>query len=154
MTNNFQGDLMLIETPDGGDCVFADGLISADPAFGTAVYISLFGGNKDDAGAVKNKNTWWGNTLQGVSENEKIVSRFQNFIHVMPMTVKNIKDARDMASLDLKWIIDEGIADEIIVDTRSEGINRLRLFLKATKAGKNIFESEYGVLWGAGLNGI
>jgi len=151
---NFQGDLKLIETPDGGDCVFADGLISADPAFGTAVYISLFGGNKADAGAVKNRDTWWGNTLQGVSESEKIVSRFQNFIHVMPMTVKNIKDARDMANLDLKWIIDEGIADELIIDTRSEGINRLRLFVKATKAGKNIFESEYGVLWGAGLNGI
>ena len=154
MTQNFQGDLMLIETPDGGDCVLNDGLFAADLAFGTAVYISLFGGNKADAGAVKNKDTWWGNTLPGVLEKEKIVSRFQNFIHVMPMTVKNIKDAREMASLDLKWIIDEGIADEVIVDTRSEGINRLRLFVKAIKAGKNIFETDYGVLWGAGLNGI
>jgi len=152
--NNFQGDLMLIETPDGGDCVLTDGLLSADPAFGTAVYTSLFGGNEDDPGAIKNKNTWWGNTIEGVSEKEKIVSRFQNFIRVMPMTIKNIKDARDMASLDLKWITDEGIADEVIVDTRSEEINRLRLFVKAIKAGNTLFETDYGVLWGAGLNGI
>lgn len=154
MNQNFQGDLSLIETPDGGDCVLSDGLLTADPAFGTAFYISLFGGNKADSGAVKNKETWWGNTIPGVSDKEKIVSRFQNFIHAMPMTVKNIKDARDMAVLDLKWITDEGIADEVTVDTRSEGINRLRLFVKATKAGKTIFETEYGVLWGAGLNGI
>jgi phage gp46-like protein len=151
---NFQGDLLLVETPDGGDCVLNDGLLSADHAFGTAVFISLFGGNKADAGAVETRGTWWGNTLQGILEKEKIVSRFQNFIHKMPMTVKNIKDAKDMASLDLEWIADEGIADEIKIDARSEGINRLRLFVQVIKAGKTIYETDYGVLWGAGINGI
>ena len=150
----FQGDLLLIETPDGGDCVVENGLLLADHAFGTSFYISLFGGNKADPGKVENRNTWWGNTLQGTAEKEKIVSRFQNFIHGMPMTVKNIKDAEVMARLDLKWAIDEGIADEIDVFIRTEGSNKIRLFIEVKKEGKSAFSTSYGALWGAGLNGI
>ena len=151
---DFQGDLLLIETPDGGDCVIQDGLIKADHAFGTAFYISLFGGNKADAGKVKNRNTWWGNTLPDIPENEKIVSRFQNYIQTAPMTVKNIKEAVNMAELDLKWAIEEKIADKINIRARAEGINRLRLFIDVIKHGKSVYETEYGVLWGAGINGI
>ena len=151
---NFQGDLLLVETPDGGDCVLDDGLLLADHGFGTAFYISLFGGNKADAGKVKNKNTWWGNTLPGISEKEKIVSRFQNFIHSVPMTVKNIKDAEGMAKLDLEWAIDEGIADEINIFIRSESLNKIKIFIDAKKEGKSVYETSYGALWGAVLNGI
>ena len=118
----FMGDLLLIETPDGGDCVMRDGLLEADRAFGTAFYISLFGGNKADSGKVKNKNTWWGNTLAGVTEKEKVISRFQNFISAAPLTVKNIKNAEEAARQDLKWAIDEGIADAITVTGKITGI--------------------------------
>lgn len=118
----FMGDLLLIETPDGGDCVMRDGLLEADRAFGTAFYISLFGGNKADSGKVKNKNTWWGNTLAGVTEKEKVISRFQNFISATPLTVKNIKNAEEAARQDLKWAIDEGIADAITVTGKITGI--------------------------------
>jgi phage gp46-like protein len=154
MKNNFMGDLLLIETPDAGDCVIKDGLLESDPAFGTAFYISLFGGNKADSGKVKNRKTWWGNMLPGVPENEKIVSRFQNFILSKPMTVKNIKLACAAANQDLKWAIDEGIADEIIISGRAEGKNQFRLYVEVKKAGESMFETDYGVLWGAGINGI
>jgi len=145
---------MLVETPDGGDCVLDDGLLLADRGFGTAFYISLFGGNKDDAGKVKNNKTWWGNTLPGIPEKEKIVSRFQNFIRAVPKTVKNIKDAEGMAKLDLKWAIDDGIADEINIFIQSEGINKIKIFIGAMKEGKTVFETSFGALWGAGINGI
>ena len=151
---NFHGDLLMVETPDGGDFVIEDGLFLADHAFGTAFYISLFGGNKADAGRVRNRNTWWGNTLPDINENEKIVSRFQNFILAMPMTVKNIKDAESMAELDLKWAIEEGVVDEINAFIRSEGINKIRLFVEAKKDGEFVYKSNFGALWGAALNGI
>jgi len=151
---NFQGDLLLIETPDGGDCVLQDGLLLAEWGFGTAFYISLFGGNKADPGKVKNHHTWWGNTLPGITEKEKIVSRFQNFINAVPVTVKNIKDAEGLAQLDLKWAIDDGIADEINIFIRSEAINKIRVFIDAKKEGKSVYKTDYGALWGAALNGI
>jgi phage gp46-like protein len=149
----FAGDLLLIETPDGGDCVLRDGLFEADRAFATAFYLSLFGGNKADSGRTKNKNTWWGNTLAGVTEKEKIISRFQNLISAAPMNVKNIKNAEEAARQDLKWAIDEGIADAINVSGTAEGKNRFRLYVQALKAGKSVYESSYGLLWGAGING-
>jgi phage gp46-like protein len=146
---NFHGDLLLIETPDGGDCVLQDGLLLAERGFGTAFYISLFGGNKADPGKVKNRHTWWGNTLPGITEKEKIVSRFQNFIHAVPMTVKNIKDAEGLARLDLQWAIDDGIADEINIFIRSEAINKIVIFIDAKKDGKSIYEANFRALWGA-----
>jgi phage gp46-like protein len=149
----FMGDLLLIETPDGGDCVLQDGLLAPDPAFGTAFYLSLYGGNKADSGKVKNKNTWWGNTLAGITEKEKVISRFQNFITGAPMNVKNIKDAEEAARQDLKWAIDDGIADKINITGRAEGKNRFRLYIQALKAGKTVYESNYGILWGTGING-
>jgi phage gp46-like protein len=145
---NFEGDVLLIETPNGGDCVVRDGLLAADQALGTAFYISLFGGNKADSGKVKNRNTWWGNTLAGVTEKEKIISRFQNFITGSPMTVKNIKYAEEAACQDLKWVIDEGIADKINATGRAEGKNKLRLYVQALKEGESVYKSNYGVLWG------
>jgi phage gp46-like protein len=144
----FMGDLLLIETPNGGDCALEDGLFVADHALGTALYISLFGGNKADSGKVKNRNTWWGNTLAGVTEKEKIISRFQNFITGSPMTVKNIKYAEEAAKQDLKWVIDEGIADKINVTGRAEGENKFRLYVQILKEGKSVYESNYGALWG------
>jgi phage gp46-like protein len=149
----FTGDLLLIETPDGGDCVLRDGLLSADRTFGTAFYLSLFGGNKADSGKVKNKHTWWGNMLAGVTEKEKIISRFQNFITGTTMTVKNIKNAEEAARQDLKWAVDEGIVDKINITGRTEGKNRFRLYIQALKAEELVYESNYGVLWGAGING-
>jgi len=151
---DFNGDLLLIETPDGGDCMLDNGLLLADHGFATAFYLSLFGGNKEDAGKFKNRNTWWGNTIPGVAENEKVTSRFQHFIQAVPMTIKNIKEAEGMAQLDLKWAIEEKIVDAIDVSIRSESMNKIRLFVTATKEGRTIHEVDYGVLWGAALNGV
>jgi phage gp46-like protein len=153
MKKEFEGDILLIETPDGGDCVISDGLLNADGSFSTAVYISLFGGNKDDTGKVKNKNTWWGNTLRGTAASEKIVSRFQALTRAVPLTVKNIKDAEAAALLDLQWIKDEGIGDEIKATGTTEGKNRFRLAISISKAGETVFENGYGMLWEGGLNG-
>jgi phage gp46-like protein len=154
MKNEFEGELLLIETPDGGDCVLTDGLLNADRAFSTAVYISLFGGNKEDSGKVKNKKTWWGNTLRGTPGNEKIVSRFQALTRSVPLTVKNIKDAEAAALLDLQWIKDEGIGDEIKATGTTERKNRFRLAIYISKAGATVFENGYGMLWEGGLNGV
>jgi hypothetical protein len=82
---DFEGDLLLEDTPDGGDIRIEDGLFISDRSFRTVVYLSLFGGNKEDNGRVRNRKTWWGNTLRGISENQKLTSRFQALIHGLPM---------------------------------------------------------------------
>jgi phage gp46-like protein len=150
---NFEGDLFLEDTPDGGDIRIENDLFVNDRSFNTAVYLSLFGGNKDDNGKVRNRKTWWGNTLIGTAENEKIVSRFQAIISGLPMTTKNIQEAENAASLDLKWITDEGIGDKITIYGRAVAWNEFSLTVDIQASGKSICENTFSLFWKAGVYG-
>jgi phage gp46-like protein len=150
---NFEGDLLLEDTPDGGDIRIENDLFVSDRSFNTAVYLSLFGGNKDDKGKVKNNNTWWGNTLEGTAENEKLVSRFQAIIFGLPMTTKNIQEAETAANLDLKWLINEGAADKIIAAGKATGRNRFALTVEIRSGGKSIYENTFSLFWRSGIYG-
>ena len=143
----FKGDLLLYDTPDGGDIRVTEGLIVSDRTFSTAVYISLFGGNKKDNGRVKNRKTWWGNTLHGVNENQHLVSRFQSIIFGLPMTTKNILDAEEAARLDLGWVIAEKAADEILTDGRAVSNNRFSLKVQINAKGKPIYDNAFAIFW-------
>jgi phage gp46-like protein len=149
----FQGDLLLEDTPDGGNIRIDDGLFVNDRSFNTAIYLSFFGGNKDDTGKVKNNKTWWGNTLPETSDTEKLVSRFQSIILGLPMTTKNIQDAETAAMLDLSWIVDEGIADEVIVDGRAGNGNKFFLRVDIRAAGKSIYDNTFSLFWKIGIYG-
>jgi len=146
---DFNGDLLLIDTPDGGDIEIIDGVFTGDPGIATAVYISLFGGNKDDAGKIKTNSTWWGNTLEGTAEAEFIVSRFQHIITALPLTVKNMQAAEAAALLDLQWIIDQGVADTILAEGRVGERSKFVLTINILKNGDSIFESGFQTSWAA-----
>jgi phage gp46-like protein len=145
---NFEGDILLVETPDGGDFVMQDGFLVADTNYSTPIYLSLFGGNKDDSGVIKTNKTWWGNTLRNTKNNEKLISRFQYIIRSMPLTVKNIKNAEAAAVLDLAWMVEEGLADKVEASGSTAGKNRFHLEINLIKSGTNIFikgRSPFGV---------
>lgn len=144
---DFQGDLLLIDTPDGGDVLLENDLFVADPNLATAVYISLFGGNKEDAGKIQTNKTWWGNTLEGTGEAEKIVSRFQHIITAMPLSVKYLKAAETAAKLDLQWIVELGIADVIESEMQIKEKNIFILTIKILKDENTLFEKDYSDLW-------
>jgi phage gp46-like protein len=150
---DFEGDLSLEDTPDGGDIRIENDLFVSDRSFNTAVYLSLFGGNKDDTGKVKNNKTWWGNTLGSTAENEKLVSRFQAIIFGLPMTTKNIQDAETAASLDLKWLVDAPAADKIIVTGRATGRNRFALTIDIRAGGESIYKNTFSLFWRSGIYG-
>jgi phage gp46-like protein len=144
---DFQGDLLLQETPDGGEIILENGLFKPDENFSNAVYLSLFGGNKEDNGKVKNNKEWWGNTIEGIEDNEKLVSRFQNIIYGLPMTVKNIREAETAAALDLKWFKDEKIIDELNIYGTVTGKNNFVLIIEMLKDGLKVFSNSYALLW-------
>jgi phage gp46-like protein len=145
--NEFEGDILLTGTEDGGDIRVENGLIVSDRSFATAVYLSLFGGNKVDAGKGRTAETWWGNTLYGSSENEKVSSRFQSIMVGMPLTVKNIRAAETAALMDLQWVIDEGLADNVFVESKTTGRNQFHLKISLVKDRETLFSNDYAVLW-------
>ena len=152
--SDFAGDVLLIETPDGGDIVLESGLVKPCKDFSTAVYLSLFGGNKDDAGTVKNRCTWWANTLKETPESEKMISRFQAVIAGLPLSVKNIRKAETAAVLDLEWLKSEGVADEIIADGKTKGKNTFMLKVEVKSKGQQLYQKEFALLWGHGIDGV
>lgn len=154
MTEEFGGDVLLFDTENGGEISVINGLVIPDGSFRTAVYLSFFGGNKDDGGDVASSDTWWGNRLEGVSENEKLVSRFMAFVRSVPLNSKNLKIAQDKAKEDLKWFLDDGIADSVEVNLLDEGNNRIQLNVKIEKSGKIIESGKYALQWEAVKNGI
>jgi phage gp46-like protein len=148
--DDFEGDLLLQDTLDGGDIVIADGTFAADRAFDTAIYLSLFGGNKDDDGRVKNNRTWWGNTLPGLSESEKLVSRFQAILAGTPMSAKTIHEAEAAARLDLQWLLTEGLADSVAVDCRTGMGSRFALRVNIAARSKNLYAGTFQIVWRQG----
>ena len=108
----------------------------------------------EDGGRVDNNKTWWGNRFAETSEKEKIVSRFQAIIKSLPLTTKNILLAEQAAKEDLAWMVDEGIADEIITDIKVVDRFRCELEVIIRKDGELIEKSSYKVNWEEAVNGI
>ena len=150
---DFKGDVYIHSTNDGGEIGIEDGLVLDCNTFSTAVYLSLFGGNKDDD-AGRSKETWWGNLVSGTGENERIVSQFQAAICGLPLTSGNLKKAQAAAERDLAWLKDEGIADSVSVTLKAEDVKRVAVTVEVRKDGGKIFESNYYFEWEGARNGL
>ena len=103
--------------------------------------------------SVKNNKTWWGNTLNGTPENEKMISRFQFIVMGLPMTSKNIQKAEGAAKLDLKWMVNEGIADKINAYGNVKGKNRFELKIEIIARGNTIYDNTFSMFWRSGIHG-
>lgn len=152
-TADFEGDVFLKLTEDGGELKIENELVMSDKGFNTSVLISLFGGNVEDSGKVENRTSWWGNYTPEADSSNKIQSRFQAVTNGNPLTVASAKEAVNAAKLDLAWIIDNGIADDIDITARITGVKRLELDITLIKDGTDIFSNTYSVNWEAMRNG-
>ena len=151
---DFEGDVLLTDTEEGGEISIVNGLVMCDRSFTTALYLSLFGGNEEDGGKVDNNKTWWGNRLEGTEDDEKIVSRFQSLIRTLPLTTKNIVLAQEAVLQDLEWMKSESIADEITCNIKSKDNSRIELTVVIKKNNALIDEGNWTVNWEASNNGI
>ena len=146
MSEEFCGDVLVLDSVDGSEISIKNGLIMPDMGFRTAVFLSLFGGNEEDSGDVKNRNTWWGNFVDA-GKNEKLVSLFQAFIKTFPLTTKNLLIAEKKAEEDLKWFIDEGIADSVSANITVQENNYINLNIVIGKAGELVEDGNYSLQW-------
>ena len=97
---NYEGDVKLVQTDDGGDIEFVAGQPVMDQGLETAVYISLFSGD------------WWGNAIS--EQNEKLESNLEE-IYNRNLSNKTRLDAEEYVRKALEWMISLGIAKRIDV---------------------------------------
>lgn len=130
-----QGDINLFQTNDDGDMIVENGVVEMIGGFGTAAYLSLFGGNEDDDGRDNNPFKWWGN-LDEVDPAERYVSETQNLLQALAATSANLRRVEDAAKRDLQWFLDKNIASSVDVVATIPAINRLKLVVSIEANGE------------------
>lgn len=148
MSNEFQGDVLLYDTDDGGEIQLTDdNLISDDTGFDTFIYLCLFGGNEDDNGTEStSKKEWWGNKLED-DPKYKLTSRIQNIIKGYPANPSNLNKVQGAAKQDLQICIDLKIVDILNITTTIPDKNKLNIEIEGIKDRRKIIDTKYEENW-------
>ena len=95
-------DVFICNTPDGGEIDIVGGAVTLNGGIESAVYLSLFGGNSDDAGGQDRSLEFWGNI--GEQQNEQQRSRTQHLLESIPPSSSNLRRIEDAVRADLAWM--------------------------------------------------
>jgi phage gp46-like protein len=120
-------DVVLLNTPDGGELSVKNGIVELTDSIDTAVILSLFGGNDDDAGDDSTlARSWWGNTaITDLTRRQR--SETQYLLRSLPLIPANLKRIEDAASRDLAWLTASRIATFVRTRATMPGLNRVKL---------------------------
>jgi hypothetical protein len=109
-------DILLFETPDGGECRITNGAVELDEGLGTAAFLSTFGGNElDDGSDAAKPLEWWGNKEER-DQSKRYRSELQAALIRLNPIPANLTRYQDAAARDLQWLL----------DTKSRNVRRRR----------------------------
>lgn len=121
-------DVLLRQTDDGGSITVEGGLVLLSEGLETAAYLSLFGGNEDDAADADTTLQWWGNLTE--TEPERTYrSETQFLLKSLPAIPANLRRIEQSAARDLQWMLDASVATSIGVEATIPALNRVRINL-------------------------
>ncbi len=130
-----QGDVLLFQTPDGGDIIIENGIVAMSGGLETTVYLSLFGGNEDDDGRPDNPKNWWGN-LDEIDPAKQYRSETQHLLQAIPATSGNLRKIEDAVKRDLAWMVTIKAASEVVAEARLTGVNRVTILIEVLAQGE------------------
>lgn len=120
-------DALLRQTNDGGEITVESGLVLMSDGLETAAYLSLFGGNVDDAGDTAGKREqWWGN-LDETEATRTYRSETQYLLKAIPTVPSNLRRFEQAAARDLAWMLTAAVAKSVTVAASIPALNRVRL---------------------------
>jgi phage gp46-like protein len=117
-------DVLLRQTPDGGDITVESGLWLLSDGLETAVVLSLFGGNEQDPGNADSTEQWWGN-LTEPEPSRTYRSETQYLLRSLPAIPANLLRIEQAAARDLQWMIAAGVAKSVKAAARIPGLNHV-----------------------------
>jgi len=110
-----------------------------------AVLISLFSwrrANSDDDLPNGKKMGWWGDTYS----DGKIGSRLWLLTRAK-LTTQTVLNAKDYAIESLQWLLDDGVASALDVQSERQEIDRLALSVKITRGDKTELNIRFTNVW-------
>jgi len=137
MTTNQQGDVLLLQTADGGDIVESNGFTEMTTGLETAVILSLCGGNAaDNVSDATSSLQWWGNDGEPVERQYR--SEFHSLLTGRPITSGLISELRDAAQRDIdRDIVGQGFAESAEILIRISGQKSVELRITLLINGQN-----------------
>lgn len=132
-------DVLLRQTNDGGDITVEAGLELMSDGLETACYLSLFGGNVDDAGVgERSRAEWWGNVDEPELD-RRYRSETQNLIQSIPAVPRNLRRIEQAATRDLAWLVSSGVAKSVSTAASIPAVNRVELAISIVMANGTPF---------------
>jgi phage gp46-like protein len=129
-------DVLLFQTPDGGEILCVAGQMQLTEGLDTAAYLSCFGGNSDDSGQTSDVALeWWGNKGE-TDPAKKYRSQLQHLLKTLPLIPANLPRFEDAANADLAWMADSGVVDSIAARATMPGINQVKVDVAMVINGK------------------
>lgn len=126
-------DVLLTNNPNGGEIEIANGRVAMTDGYESAAYLSLWGGNDEDAGSDRDTSkSWWGNIGEPTESQHR--SKTQHLLRSMPLAPRNIRTIEDAAKSDLAWLLQYGASD-ISVSASIPALNTLSLLVIIKASG-------------------
>lgn len=119
-------DVLLRQEPDGGNIVVENGLVLLTDGLETAVYLSLYGGNEDDAAQADTTHQYWGNLLE-TDPARTYRSETQFLLKSLPLIPANLRRVEQAAKRDLQWLLDTATATKVDVTASIPALNRMQI---------------------------
>lgn len=130
----YDGDVRLHPTPDGGAIFFEGGQPAMDSGLQTAVYLSLF-----------TAPDWWAASLLPVPVGSVLAEPPDE-----PLTNATRLEAIEAARDALAWMIDKGLAESIVVSAEITAPGVLALSVEITEPGASTPQTlRYRLNWAA-----
>jgi len=129
-------DVLITQTPDGGEISFVNGSPVLTDGFENAVYLSLFGGNQDDGDGQEDAAIqWWGN-LSEADPAKQYRSELQKLLRSIPAIPANLLRLQEAAERDLQWMLDAKNATLVVASASMPARNAVTLELDLEIDGK------------------
>ncbi len=129
---NYDGDVKLYPTEDGGQIILKNGQPYMDDGLETAAYISLFSGG------------YWGNAIS--ERDEKLESKLES-LYSQTLTNQTRLDAEQYALQALAWMERQGIAAKIEAEASIPRTGILGSIIRITQPDSTITELKYQINW-------
>lgn len=129
-------DVLLFQTPDGGEITFVNGEPKGVVGPESAVFLSLFGGNEEDSGSDGDKPRMWWGSVEESDPAKRYRSELQHVLLGLPITPANLKRAEDAAGRDLAWMVETGYATFVSAVARMPALNTVTLDINGEADGK------------------
>ena len=117
-------------------------------ALARAVIISLFTwrrANPDDDLPSTNKYGWWGDTYPQI-DNDRIGSRLW-LLSRAKLTTETVLRAKEYAEEALQWLIDDGVAASVQVQSERQDLFMLALGIKIIRGDQSSLTVRFANVW-------